>query len=181
MSEQININNSNNSPPSQNDNKQMRICFSERKNPVKRINFWKFGNETLCWLWLDTFLLDDTTSGSNRKVLSSHEVPRLSLDANQGGQIHGNEEDNTGSLLQSSSPVEDELEEIAPRTYALITDGSQFRSPFWIKEAASLHKLLQKLKIRHPNYEPKTVPPHEELQMQFVKWLLERTVGGVTV
>jgi hypothetical protein len=70
--------------------------------------------------------------------------------------------------------VEDELEEIAPRTYALITDGSQFRSPFWIKEAASLHKLLQKLKIRHPNYEPKTVPPHEELQMQFVKWLLER-------
>ncbi len=42
----------------------------------------------MCWLWLDTFLLDDTTSGSNRKVLSSHEVPRLSLDANQGDQKH---------------------------------------------------------------------------------------------
>ena len=42
----------------------------------------------MCWLWLDTFLLDDTTSGSNRKVLSSHEVPRLSLDANQGDQTH---------------------------------------------------------------------------------------------
>jgi hypothetical protein len=63
-----------------------------KRNPVKRINFWKFfgnlGNETLCWLWLDTFLLDNTTSGSNRKVPSSREVPRLSLDANQGDQTH---------------------------------------------------------------------------------------------
>ena len=42
----------------------------------------------MCWLWLDTFLLDDTTSSTNRKVLSSREVPRLSLDANQGDQKH---------------------------------------------------------------------------------------------
>ena len=144
----------------------------------------------------EAILIDDEAeSKAPLCVPFIHEVPRLSLDANQGGQIHGNEEDNTGSLLQSSSSsvdplscptqaaqaalssarscasltsfpqtavsyntsvgdgeVEDELEEIAPRTYALITDGSQFRSPFWIKEAASLHKLLQKLKIRHPNY-----------------------------
>ncbi len=30
------------------------------------------------------------------------------------------------------------------------------------------------MKIQHPQFEPKTVPPREELQMQFVKWLLER-------
>ena len=87
-----------------------------------------------------------------------------------------------GNLIQSSSSsvdqatdeVEDEMEESVPRTYALITDGRQFRSPFWIKEAASLNKLLQKLQVQHPQFEPKIVPPHDALQMQFVKWLLER-------
>ena len=175
--------------------------------------------ETMAMMMANEALLldDEAETKAPLRVPSIHEVPRLSLDSFQGGQIHESEEDSIGSLLQSSasnidphscptqaapaalisarsraslisSPhtetsintsvgggeVEDELEDIAPRTYALITDGSQFRSPFWIKEAAALHKLLQKLKVRHPEFEPKTVPPHEELQMQFVKWLLER-------
>ncbi len=112
----------------------------------------------------ESLLLDDETeSKAPLRVPSTHEVPRLSLDANQGGRIHVNVEDNIESLLQSSSSsvdlpsyptqaaqaapirgarscaslisspqtgasddddnslgggeVEDELEEIVPRTY----------------------------------------------------------------
>ena len=43
----------------------------------------------------DLFLLNDTTTGSSRRVLSSREVPRPSLDANQDGQTHAGEEDRT--------------------------------------------------------------------------------------
>ncbi len=88
----------------------------------------------------ESLLLDDeTVPQATRRVPFTNEVPRLTLGANQGGQIHVNRGDNMGNLIQSSSSsvdqatdeVEDEMEESVPHTYALITDGRQFRSPFW--------------------------------------------------
>jgi hypothetical protein len=63
---------------------------------------------------------------------------------------------------------------IADSEYLLITDGEQFRRPFWDREAKSLTKLMDKQRVRHPTYHVPTVPEPEELQMQFIQWVLER-------
>ena len=209
----------------------------------------------------DGFLLDDTTSSSGRNVLSSPEVPRLSLDENQGDQIHGGRGDGPARLEEGSnlggfpthevprslldvnqgdqihvdgehdlarpstsplsrqdlpsnptqakeaappggarsstsrqsppqdkttinlsartglgrggSKVEVEVEEI-PTTYTLITDGSQFRLPFWEAELHALQNQLRRQIARRPSIRPRTIPTADELQIQYVTWLLER-------
>ena len=69
--------------------------------------------------------------------------------------------------------VEDRAE-TAPPTPVIITDGSQFRLPFWEAELNSLQNLLRRQILRQPSRRPKTIPTADELQLQFVKWLLKR-------
>ena len=168
----------------------------------------------------EALLLDDEAEHRvPSRVLSIHEVPRLTHDENQGGQIHGNKEDNIGHAVQSpsstvdspscptqatqaalksarscasrqSSPqtgvsydtslgggkVEDEREDAAPRTYDVITDGSQFCRPFWDAEVQTLQDRIRKQLQgrRMVDIPSRRIPTSEELQNQFIKWLLER-------
>jgi hypothetical protein len=69
--------------------------------------------------------------------------------------------------------VEDGVES-NPAKYLLLTDGRQFRLPFWTKEAASLQRLMDKQRMRHPQAQIPDVPSPEDLQLQFIHWLLER-------
>ncbi len=62
--------------PFQNDNKQMgQFYFSERKNPVKRINFWKFGE------WNIVLALSRHLSGLGR---SEYVMSKIFIGENKG-------------------------------------------------------------------------------------------------
>jgi hypothetical protein len=60
------------------------------------------------------------------------------------------------------------------REYALIEDGSQFFRVFWETEQLELSKIMDKRHARHPEFGVQPVPTPEDLQMQFIKWLLAR-------
>ncbi len=64
--------------------------------------------------------------------------------------------------------------ESIPSKYLLLTDGQQFHLPFWTKEAASLQRLMDKQRMRHPQTQIPDVPSPDDLQMQFIHWLVER-------
>jgi hypothetical protein len=69
----------------------------------------------------------------------------------------------------------EKMEEDAP-TFTLITDGSQFRIPFWDAEVQSLQDRIRRqlVGLKMDEIPSRRTPTSEELQMQFVQWLLEQ-------
>jgi hypothetical protein len=67
-----------------------------------------YGSEakTTAMMMADDFILLSDTAGSvtHRRALSTNEVPRLTLDESQGGQIHGRGESNTVNPNQTEPP-----------------------------------------------------------------------------
>ena len=71
MSEQINMNISNHSPPTIPKRQQMVKFFFEVKNPVQRINFWKFED----WNIVLAYLL--AMEGSNKTPYEPNNAEEL--------------------------------------------------------------------------------------------------------
>ena len=64
--------------------------------------------------------------GSNLGVPPTYEVPRLPPGESSGNQIHVSRGYNVERPTTSQAPTGER-----PSPYVLITDGSQFRRPFW--------------------------------------------------
>ena len=73
------------------------------------------------------------------------------------------------------SEVVDEVEEVSPQ-HVLITDGSQFRLPFWEAELDLLQNLIrrQSVGMRMADIPSRRIPTADGLQIQYITWLLER-------
>ena len=59
-------------------------------------------------------------------------------------------------------------------TYTLLTDGSQFQQSFWETEVQSLQDGLRRNFAGKANTPSRRIPTADELQIQFVTWLLEQ-------
>ena len=59
-------------------------------------------------------------------------------------------------------------------TYKEITDGSQFRKTFWNEELQSLQNALRRQSVGQTRRPSRRIPTADELQIQFVMWLLDR-------
>ena len=161
--------------------------------------------ETSAMMMEDEFiLLEDTVeSVTHRQVLPTNEVPRLSLDESQGGQKHGRGESDTVIPTQTG-PLEGECikketnqdksnetnlppksketnqnksnETSLPPNFTLITDGSQFRKPFWEAEVQSLQDFIRRqvVGVNVKDSPPRRIPTADELQIEFVTWLLAK-------
>ncbi len=105
--------------------------------------------------------LEVARSSTSRTILSQNKTV-LNLSARKGLGLGGSE-------------VADEVEEVSPQ-HVLITDGSQFRLPFWEAELNLLQNLLcrQFVDMKNKDIPPQRIPTADELQIQYVTWLLER-------
>ncbi len=143
----------------------------------------------------DLLLFEDTSDETNLQPNETDFPPpnketnlpptETNLPPNETDFVPPNKETNSPFSVPSSKRQRKELDEAelpdrqwtnpsppttassAP-TYLMITDGSQFRRPFWKKEAASLTKLMDKQRVRHPDFFIPNVPEPEDLQMQFI-------------
>ena len=125
----------------------------------------------------DALLLDDMTPDSTGQVLPPHEVPRSSLDENLGHKMARS----AAPPPKSTPAIQQELGE-APFPYVLITDGSQFRArtgpslPFWEAELDALQNSFRAKFAQQPHIEPpsRRIPTVDELQVEFITWLLDQ-------
>jgi hypothetical protein len=82
------------------------------------------------------------------------------------------------NLSLGGSKVVGELETMekdeTPASVTLITDGSQFRTPFWNAEVQLLQDLIRRQYAGREDILPRRIPTADELQIQFVTWLLDQ-------
>ena len=83
-----------------------------------------------------------------------------------------------GELETGGSKVADERETMeedkTPAHVTLITDGSQFRKPFWEAEVQLLQDLIRRQYAGRKDILSRRIPTADELQIQFVTWLIDQ-------